>query len=351
MKILHTADIHIQKYNDERWKALDYLIKLARTKKVNVVVISGDLFNSDTDANKLRTKIRDLFSKAECQVLIIPGNHDAKSYPEGIFFGDQVTIVRDFQTPVKIDDAVFWGFPYEDLKDEEILRRLHEASNLAVEDASHILLIHGELLDTVGFWENYGEEGHRRYFPIKLDYFHSLNWDYVLAGHFHTNFDVHQFSPKKYFVYPGSPVSVTKREIAPRKVNLFEVGKAPKAHVLETAYYEPLEINLDPFIKIDPVSLIQDTIHQLPRHARLLLSVNGYFDSRKLGKTEEELSKSIKTAASKRCDFLELGFRDIHNILEDDLFIMFEKKLRKLELDPAVKDEVRYFTIKAMMEL
>ena len=34
MKILHTADIHIRKYEDERWETLQKLIKIGKKKKL-----------------------------------------------------------------------------------------------------------------------------------------------------------------------------------------------------------------------------------------------------------------------------------------------------------------------------
>jgi len=54
MKILHTADIHLKEYNDERWEALQELINIGRKEKIDVLVISGDLFDRNTNAESLR---------------------------------------------------------------------------------------------------------------------------------------------------------------------------------------------------------------------------------------------------------------------------------------------------------
>jgi len=79
MKILHTADIHLKEYEDERWKALEKLIEIGKKEKVEIFAISGDLFNKDIDAENLRPKIRELFSYNGFQIILIPGNHDSDS--------------------------------------------------------------------------------------------------------------------------------------------------------------------------------------------------------------------------------------------------------------------------------
>lgn len=54
MKILQTADIHLGKYGDDRWKTLQKLIEIGKKEKVEIFVISGDLFDKNVDAENLR---------------------------------------------------------------------------------------------------------------------------------------------------------------------------------------------------------------------------------------------------------------------------------------------------------
>ena len=123
---------------------------------------------------------------------------------------------------------------------------LRRAAKEVKNDIPSVLLLHCELLDISGIWENYGNEGASRYFPVRLGYFADLPWNYVLAGHFHTNFDINRFGNAGYFVYPGSPVSVTEKETGIRKVNIFEPGKVPSEHPVNSFFYESLEITLNP---------------------------------------------------------------------------------------------------------
>ena len=51
MRILHTADVHLKTLGDERWKALDKVVNVCRKENVDLLVISGDLFDTTSDAS------------------------------------------------------------------------------------------------------------------------------------------------------------------------------------------------------------------------------------------------------------------------------------------------------------
>lgn len=352
MKILHTADIHIREQNDERWQALSEIIALAKSEKVEVLAISGDLFDSEADAGKLRVKLRDFFNDAPFKTILIPGNHDAQAYSGSIFLGDQVHIIQNPFEPVTINEVTFWGLPFEDLKSLEVLQRLQEMNaRIDAGGDTQVLLFHGELLDISGVWENYGAEGKRRYLPVKLEYFQPLKWDYILAGHFHTNFAVHKIDDHRYFVYPGSPVSLTTRELGPRQANLFQTGKSPQPRQLNTPYHEAISMNLNPFDEIDLSGVIENELAKYPPQARLLITVGGFFDRQKLGMSETELYEHIRKLVNRRAAQLDFDCRDIHEVLADDLFKTFDERLEQSGVSDEEKERIRQLTIRAMMEL
>ncbi len=350
MKILHTADIHLREFEDERWQALGEVLDLGKQNEADLLVISGDLFDSNALAHELRPKIRDLFAQAGYPVIIISGNHDPEAYPDGAFMGENVTVIRDLLSPVTIEDCVIWGFPYEDLHEEEILEYLHLASDMADSEMTNILLFHGELLDIIDGWRLNGDEGRNRYLPVKLAYFETLAWQYILAGHFHTSFDVHEFREDSFFVYPGSPVSITRRELGQRKVNFFEVGKPPAPLNLSTHFYEKEDIYLDPFSNQSPLPFIEQSLARLSDNATLLLNVFGYFNGQTLEMTEAELHEAIADIGGSRVELLNMEFRDIRDIIEDDLFKQFLRKLEQKELENSFTDDILKMTLQAMME-
>ncbi len=220
MKIIHTADLHLKEYKDERWKALEELMAIGKKAKIEILTICGDLFDKDIDAETLRPKIREIFSNNGFKIVLISGNHDSVSYKSGMYFGEDVT---DLINPFECHDVNIWGMPFEPIEREEMIDRLHSLARVLDPSKKNILLYHGELLDAFFSRKDFGDEGEERYMPVKLSYFRDLKIDYILAGHFHSKFDIRRLENGGYFVYPGSPVSITKRETGIRKINMFEL--------------------------------------------------------------------------------------------------------------------------------
>jgi DNA repair exonuclease SbcCD nuclease subunit len=330
MKILHTADIHLLEYDDERWEVLKNLIELGKQHKIDIFTICGDLFDKDFNAENLRPHIRQLFSNTGFKILIIPGNHDKDSYSSGMYFGDDAIILNN--TPFEeSSDVRILGIPFEPVGGEELLAKIRALTKLLTDDRRNILLCHGELLDAYASnisRTDFGEEGEGRYMPFRLSYFEGLNIDYVLAGHFHTSFDIRQLPNGKFFVYSGSPVSITKRETGRRKVNLFEVGGPPAEYLLDTPHYEEVRVELNPLADKHPVDKVKKSLEDLHPAAKAILTVVGYFNSETAQMSEIDLSNRIQEIATSKCSEKPIcEFKDIRRIVEDDLFKAFMQKV------------------------
>ena len=350
MKILHTADIHLREYGDDRWNTLQKLIEVGKKEKIELFLISGDLFDKGIDAEFLRPKIREVFSGNGFKIILIPGNHDNESYKSGVYFGEDVIILSDLNKPFEYKNLRVWGLPFEHIEGKEILRRLRSLK--LDEDKTNILLYHGELLDAFFSRKDFGNEGEERYMPIKLSYFKDLNFDYVLAGHFHSRFDMWELGNGGYFVYSGSPISITKREIGRRKVNIFEVGKPPKEYPLDTPHFAEVVIEFDPFMEGNPVKIVRKRLERVHSKASIILTIKGYINSEKIKTSEAELVKQVKEIIKDRCakeDF-KPEFRDIHTILEDDLFKSFMQKLEQTNYNEERKKQLQEVAIRAIME-
>ncbi|HUU86844.1 MAG TPA: metallophosphoesterase [Candidatus Glassbacteria bacterium] len=349
MRILHTADIHLREYNDDRWETLQKLIEIGKKEKVEIFVVSGDLFNKGIDAETLRPKIRQIFSNNGFKIILLPGNHDSESYKSGMYLGEDTIILTNLAEPFYYKDVMVWGFPFESIDGGEILNKLHSLANNLVKDKKNILLYHGELLDAFFSRRDFGEEGEERYIPVKLSYFKDLNVDYVLAGHFHSKFNLWKLENGGYFVYPGSPISITKREIGQRKVNIFEVGKGPNEYLLDTPHFEEVVIEFDPFIEKNPAEIVKEHLKKVHSKASIILTIRGYINSEKIKISESELVKQIKEITKGESVEEHLEFRDIHTIFEDDLFKSFIKKVEQSDYDEEKKKQMRNIAIRAMM--
>jgi DNA repair exonuclease SbcCD nuclease subunit len=349
MKILHSADIHLKEYKDERWKTLEKLVEIGKKEKIQALVISGDLFDKNLEAESLKPKIRELFSGNNFKILLIPGNHDQNSYKD-MYFGEDVTILNTPDNPFKYEDIRIWGIAFEPIGEEKVLTKLRSLQNKLSVNHRNILLYHGELLDAFFSRKDFGDEGKERYMPVKLSYFKGLNIDYVLAGHFHSNFDIRRLEDGGYFIYPGSPVSITKRETGKRKVNIFEVGNPPKEYIIDSPYFEELTIELDPIANKNPLDVVKEQLKEVNSQAKILLTVRGYINSRKISQSEAEFASQIRQITENKCLEEHLEFQDIHRILEDDLFKSFLDKLNQANHSEANKKQICNLTIKAMME-
>jgi exonuclease SbcD len=350
MKILHTADLHLRSESDERWEALSALVKIGKKEKIDALVIAGDLFDSAKDAGRLYDKLRPIFDDSGFPVLILPGNHDHDSYPKGIFLGNGVSVLSSLEDPVEIGGVRFWGLPFAPREQRSVLALLHSIKEGVTADKTNILIYHGELTDKIFERSDLGEEGTERYMPTRLAYFAGLNFAYVLSGHFHTSFDIFRFGDDGYFVYPGSPVSVTKKETGQRAANLFEVGNAPARLPLDTAHFVWEEIVCNPFLDQDPVAAVKQWVGQIHPHATPLIAVTGFIDGVRLGTDETRLFAEIKKAAGKRAD-VDYRVRDISTVLTDDLFTAFRERLAAMpDLDDPKRERITRMVIEAMME-
>ncbi|MBN1254301.1 MAG: metallophosphoesterase [Deltaproteobacteria bacterium] len=349
MKILHTADIHLKDYGDERWQTLQKLIAIGEQEGIELFLISGDLFDRGIDAEELRPHIRELFSNTGFRICLIPGNHDRDSYAGGMYFGEDTVILADLNMPCEYKDVTIWGIPFEPISRTKILHHLRSIAPHMNSATKHIVLYHGELLDAFFSRSDFGDEGDEQYMPVRLSYFNDLQVDYVLAGHFHKHFDVRRLKKGGYFVYPGSPVSITKKETGQRKINLFELAKPPQEYLIDTPHFEEVVIVCDPFSEKNPIEALKERFQTLPSNARVIFTVTGFINGETIGMNEEEFVKHVKKIVRDRCIEEKYEFQDIRMILEDDLFKSFLKKLAQTDYDEEKKEHMRKIVIKAMM--
>jgi exonuclease SbcD len=342
MKIIHTADIHLKEHGDERWETLQKLIALGKKERIELLLVSGDLFDRGSDAEALRPHIRALFTDTGFRICLIPGNHDKDSYAGGVYFGEDTVILTDPNTPFEYKDVMIWGIPFEPVEREKILYQLHALAHRLTPGKKQIVLYHGELLDAFFPRSDFGDEGDERYMPVRLAYFNDLKVDYVLAGHFHKHFDVWRLAQGGYFVYPGSPCSITRKETGQRRINLFE-------HLLDTPHFAEVVIVCDPFDDKNPLEMMKERFQELPANAQVLLTATGFINGEAMGMTEEEFVKRAKKICRDRCVEEHYEFRDIRMILEDDLFKEFLAKLAQADHAEEKKGKMREMAIRAMM--
>ncbi len=244
-RILHTADVHLAPDAPERREALAAVLASADDADVDAVTIGGDLFDSERAADEMRTDLRSLFADRAYPVITIPGNHDVDAFQGDRFFGDAFTpAVSEPFGHHSIGDCRLTTLPYTPQLDDETLLALAERDPV---DGPECLLLHCSLEAPVD--ATAGDEGAVRYCPVTRAQLDELDFDYYLAGHFHSRHDL-ELAGGGRFVYPGSPASVTRAEQGPRSAVLLDLdasgGASLDRRALNTHHYDSLAVTVTP---------------------------------------------------------------------------------------------------------
>ena len=235
-KFLHTADLHLsrpfgflppqlaeERRRDQR-RALTRIADLAIERKVDLVLIAGDLFDSpDPDPTDLEAVTKELMRLGESgkRTFAIPGNHDyvaqAGFWQRLSIEGLHVFLEPEWQSVVLEDLGIsIYGTAFDRMKSE---RRAFEGLEMA--DVPCIVLAHASYEAFEGQIE--------RYHPFSASEIPQAA--YVALGHYH------RFNPIGKACYPGTPegISFDAPETEDRFVVVGEIG--------EEASFEPVKVN------------------------------------------------------------------------------------------------------------
>jgi DNA repair protein SbcD/Mre11 len=219
LKILHTADVHLdldcyvsdphtQCYRQINHQAFSTVIDLAIQENVDLLLIAGDLF----DSNRPRADVVDFaiqeLRRAGRPIVMIPGNHDclnAQSIYRQVNLPAACTDLLLISHPngerhqLAVPNLVLWG---RGMVEHEPSYRPLGGIPRPQGDAWHIALGHG-------FFMAEDVPSHRSS-PIYAAEIRTSGWDYVALGHCHAFADVSQGAVTAYYsgapgFFPGAP--------------------------------------------------------------------------------------------------------------------------------------------------
>lgn len=206
MKIAITADAHLTSYKEtpERYHALKDIFEQAVSTSLDVVLISGDLFNKDFNNYSDFEKLANEFPRLN--IWILPGNHDSGISSRSLV-GKNLRIFEKVE--IIKDDISFLMVPYQPgtTMGELIARQMEFLS-----PKQWALFGHGDWLEGIrtpnplepGTYMSLTRADLDRYQPIK-----------VFLGHIHGKSD----SP---IYYPGSPCGIDITETGKRSFLIFD---------------------------------------------------------------------------------------------------------------------------------
>lgn len=183
IKLLHCADLHLSV--DEKEYSLNVLKEIigkAKSKNVDYLLFCGDIFDSFTDAEELRSDFRDILSSlSNCEVLYLPGNHEDRLKGNNqlcrLDFGNATLLHETPFQLIRRDGIEFFSIPHQtDYSDYT------EWTVPPKERPVRIAIAHGTVLGLTysGLEE---EEGSSILDP---DIFERYEVDYAALGHVHS---------------------------------------------------------------------------------------------------------------------------------------------------------------------
>jgi DNA repair protein SbcD/Mre11 len=240
LTILHTADVHLdldgfaadphtQRYRQIIHQAFSTVIDLAIQENVDLLLIAGDLFDSNRPSSAVVDFAIQELRRAGRPIVMIPGNHDCLTTPS---IYHQVNLPEACTNLLLISHAqgerhhlpahnlVLWG---RGMVEHE--PAYHPLGGIPRRrgDAWHIALGHGFFMED--------EVPSYRSSPIYAGEMRASGWDYLALGHCHAFTDVSQGPVTAY--YSGAPGFIPGAHGADGHVALvqFDTGSSARVHV------------------------------------------------------------------------------------------------------------------------
>lgn len=232
IKILHTADIHldspftlsdVQKAHirkNELRGTFTSLMMYAKMEKFDLVIISGDLFDTGYATKETMELIAAQFAdNPGCRFVIAPGNHDPltpRSPYRKIKFPNNVYIFADDDiTKFSFDDigVDVYGWAFTDSKKPE--NPLRNGKLVLSSEKINILAAHADLVS-----------GASDCCPINESDIAASGFDYVALGHIHAGGEIKKIG-KTFFAYSGCLEGRSFDECGSKGVIICKIDSAP----------------------------------------------------------------------------------------------------------------------------
>ena len=208
-KILHIGDIHLdspfslfdveksQARRNELRGTFSTVMMYAKMKEADLVIIAGDLFDSEFVTKETMNLIVSQFAaNPGCKFIITPGNHDpatAKSaylktkFPENVYIFKSENVERISFDDIGVD---VYGFAYVEEK--------YEQNPLS----ERFLLDNSKINIFVAHTDIYNKNS--TYCPMKPSDFAAFGFDYAALGHVHAGGAIEK-EDSTYYAYSGCP--------------------------------------------------------------------------------------------------------------------------------------------------
>lgn len=246
LKVIHSADIHLgskmeaklpkEKADERRAEvraAFGNMVKYACEHGVSVILLSGDVFDSDSPLKKDKMFFYDVVKENPgIDFLYLRGNHDSKeSYTEQDI--PNLKVFGKDWTGYCYGDVVISGI---ELVPENALS-LYSALRLDP-DKKNIVMLHGQITETAGNTEKAEKD------LVYLPRLRNKNIDYLALGHLHA-YREGTLDERGIYVYSGCLEGRGFDETGEKGFVLLEIGDAVRAEFVPFARRTIEEVQAD----------------------------------------------------------------------------------------------------------
>lgn len=276
VSFIHAADLHLDspfkglahipehifhQLKDSTFEALDQLVQTAIEKKVDFVLITGDLFDNEKQSLKAQVRLRKGFETLQqyhINVYLSYGNHDfikgnihPITYPDNVFIFPDERVTHFVYQRDGIKKAAVYGFSYESraVTDDKI----PEYQLCGADAPFHIAMLHGSL---------HSNTDHDVYAPFYLTELIEKDFDYWALGHIHQRAVLHE---NPFVVYPGNIQGRNRKEVGEK--GCYHVVLSEKATditflPLQSLQFNNLTVNVSDCTEIHQLeTVIRDEIN------------------------------------------------------------------------------------------
>ncbi len=222
LRVLHTADIHLgakftglgARGREQRRKLLetfDKIVDLAINSRVHLVLVAGDLFDSNRPAPELVSAVLrgfDRLANQATEICLVPGTHDR--YGEtSVYRREEFTqrpylhVLTDIRlTPIALPSlsTTVWGRALVESQPEDVLAGLRRQGSAHWQ----LALVHGSLR-----LPGRVEQDEALIDPASLA---ACGMDYVALGHWHSLADYSRWGPPTWYCGAPEPISARDRD-------------------------------------------------------------------------------------------------------------------------------------------
>ncbi len=250
VKIVHAADFHLdsafgalsaEQARQRRRESRELLTRLSNyvnQNGVDLVLLAGDLFDSDTTYRETLEALSEALGAMQARVFIAPGNHDpysAKSpyatlsWPENVHVFTSKTVER-VELP-ELQCAIYGAAFTAPVQDESLLAGFRAPED----DFIHLMVLHGDISATES-----------RYDPLTKGQIKESGIDYLALGHTH-QFGGFLREGQTTYAYSGCPEGRGFDELGEKGIltGTVERGKAELSFVpFARRRYEVLNVDV-----------------------------------------------------------------------------------------------------------